>query len=292
MGVTIWSGLVQGAIFAIVACGFTVSQLPSGVFNFAQGALIVCGTYLTYFWYTSLGLSAVPAIVLNVLSGLALGVLCELTTVRPLRWSRIAHGGPSELVTTVGMATALIGAVGLLWGTLPLQVPWHGPNQVVSFLGIRALPVEITVVAGAIVVAVGLHAWFRFTRLGQACMAVSEDRNAAMLRGINVSALSLGAFAAAGALATLAATAIGPITFAVPTIGNTLALSGFVAIAIGGEGRFIGALIGGLLVGLVSSFAVRYLGANYSNLSILFILLVTLTIKPRGLGGAAEARVV
>jgi branched-chain amino acid transport system permease protein len=293
VGETIWTGLVQGAIFALVASGFTVSLLPSGVFNFAQGALVVGGTYLTYVWLHQVGIPVIPAILLNLIIGLALGALSELLTVRPLRrGSRTLKGAPAELVTTIGLSTALVGVYGIIWGYNPLQVPWRGPTRVLTFLGIRALPLEIILVSGAIVVAVGLFAVFRFTSIGQACLAISQDREAAMLRGINVEALSIAAFAGAGGLAAIAAVAIGPETFAIPTLANSLALGGFVALAIGGEGSFIGALVGGFLAGIVSSLAVRYISADYANLSVLVLLLLTLSLRPKGLGKRAEARIV
>jgi branched-chain amino acid transport system permease protein len=287
MGVTIWSGLTEGAIFALVATGFTIGLLPSGVFNFAQGALVLVGTYLAYFFFQTVGLPLVPTILLVVICGGALGMICEVTTIRPLAKRREMH---AELVTTVGMATALVGACGIAWGYLPLAVPFHGPSELVTFFGVHATPVSIFLVAFAIVVAVACAYWFRTTRLGQACLAASENRDAAELRGINVSALSLGAFALAGALAGAAALLIGPITFAVPGLANKFALGGFVAIAIGGERNFIGGLIGGLAVGLVSALATRYIGSEYGDLSILALLVVTLTIRPSGLGGLGELR--
>lgn len=290
MGVTIWSGLTQGAIFALIATGFTLAQVPSGVFNFAQGALVVGGTYLTYLWFQTLGISLVPAILLNIVAGIALGTMCEFATVRPLRWGRTPKGGPAELVTTVGMSTALIGAFGLIWGFTPLNVPFHGPTTVVTILGIRMFPIQLVLVVVAIVAALGLWVWFRLTRLGQACLAVAEDRQAATLRGINVALVSTGAFAAAGCLATLSGMVIGPESYAIPTLANSLALAGFVALAIGGEASFVGGLLGGFAVGLVSAFSVRYLGANYSDVGILILLLVTLSVRPHGFAGAAQGR--
>jgi branched-chain amino acid transport system permease protein len=288
---TIWSGLALGAIYALVASGFTVSMLPSGVFNFAQGALVLGGCYLMYTWLVSAGMGVVPAILLNVVAGLLLGVFCELVAVRPLHW----FGGgltasSSELVTTVGLSTALVGAMTVKWGTLPKRVPFHGPSQQVHFLGVVAEPAQIIVFLGAIVVALGLHFWFRATRHGQACLAIAEDREAAQLRGVNVNVLSLCGFAAAGALAGLTAVVVGPITYAVPTLANTLALGGFVAIALGGESSFLGGLLGGLLVGVASSLATRYLGANYSDLAVLALLIATLAVRPRGLGGIGGVR--
>lgn len=287
MAVTIWSGLTEGAIFAMVATGFTIGLLPSGVFNFAQGALVLVGTYLTYFFFQTVGLPLVPTIVLVLVGGAVLGMVCELTTIRPLAKRRGMHG---ELITTVGMATALVGACGIAWGYLPIQVPFHGPTALVSFFGIHATPVSILLLVASIVVAIACALWFRLTRVGQACLAASENRDAAELRGINVGALSLGAFALAGALAGFAALMIGPITYAIPGLANKFALGGFVAIAIGGERNFVGGLVGGLAVGLVSALATRYIGSEYGDLSILALLVVTLTIRPSGLGGLGELR--
>jgi branched-chain amino acid transport system permease protein len=290
MGVTIWSGLTLGAVYALVSVGFTVSLLPSGVFNFAQGAIVIAGTYLVYLMLHTAGFPLVPALALNALIGIGLGVACELIAVRPLRIRGAAGSQQNELVTTVGMSTIIVGLLGIKWGYDPLQVPFHGPGESVHFLGISAAPVEIVVLGAAIVLATGLHLWFHATRWGRACLAVAEDRSAATLRGINVSLLSLGGFAAAGAIGTLSAFAIGPITYAIPTLANSLALGGFVAIALGGQGSFLGSLFGGLLVGLASSLATRYVGANYSDLAVLALLILTLAVRPSGLGAAAGAR--
>ncbi len=290
MAVTIWSGLTLGAIYALVATGFTLTLLPTGVFNFAQGALVIGGTFMAYQWMTASGMGEIVALLLNAALGALGGLACELLAVRPLRFGLRRLTGTSELVTTVGMSTLLLGIVGVKWGYLALQVPFKGPTSFVHFLGIAAQPIQIIVVALAIVLSLALHAWFRLTHLGQACLAVAEDREAAMLRGVNVNFLSLGAFAAAGAIGAVIGALTGPITYAVPTLGTTLALGGFVAIALGGEGSFIGGLLGGLLVGIVSALATRYINANYSDISVLVLLLVTLAVRPRGLGGIAEAR--
>jgi branched-chain amino acid transport system permease protein len=289
MAATIWSGLTLGALYALVSSGFTLSLLPSGIFNFAQGALVVGGTFLTYYFFHTLGLPLIPALLLNALCGIVAGVICEVATVRPLRRGASA-GGPAELITTVGMSTVITGLIGLAWGFEPLTVPFHGPHTQVQFAGINADPVEIILVLLAIVVALGLSLWFRRSLTGQACLAVAEDRVAATLRGVNVDVLSLAGFGAAGLLAGVAGMIIGPITYALPTLGVTFALGGFVAVAIGGEGSFTGGLVGGLVVGLVSAFAARYIGANWSDISVLIVLLLTLGLRPKGIGGAVETR--
>ncbi len=296
MEFVIWGGLAQGAIFVLLGAGFILSYLPSGVLNFAQGALVVGGSYLAYIWLHNLGFPGALAVALNIVIGIAIGCLCELVTVRPLRRRRnFRHEGhmPSgELLTTVGMAQILTGVYGRSFGYNPVLVPFIGPSSVIHLPGVAVLPVQVTVVALAIVVPLGLFVGFRSTRLGQACLAIAEDRDAAALRGINVSLLSLAGFGAAGLLAGLAAMVIGPITFAVPTLANSLALDGFVALAIGGEGSFAGLLVGGLGVGVVTSVVNRYFGPSYSDLSILICLLLVITIRPQGLGIRRRARSV
>jgi branched-chain amino acid transport system permease protein len=291
VAVTLWAGLVLGSVYALVATGFTVAMLPTGVFNFAQGAIVVGGSFLAYQFLTLSKLPALLAVLLTVVGGMVAGVLCELLAVRPLTWARgVASEG--AIVTTVGASIAIIGLLGSKWGYIPLLVPFPGPTGFVHFLGIVARPVEILVVAVAIFSALALEGLFRFTRIGQACLAVAEDRDPAMLRGVNVSALSLAAFAAAGGFGAAVGFIVGPITYAVPTFGATLALSGFVALALGGEGSFVGGLIGGIVVGIVASVATRYLGANYSDIAVFVLLLVTLALRPKGLGGFAKERAV
>lgn len=290
MAITIWTGLVLGSIYALVATGFTIAMVPTGVFNFAQGAIVVGGTFVTYQLLTVSGTPAGLALVLVVLVGAAAGLLCEVLTVRPLRWAR--GNVDNALVTTVGASTVIAGLIGVKWGYLPLQVTFPGPSGFVHFLGTVASPVQIFVVGTAIVATFVFEAFFRYTRRGQAALAVAEDRDPAMLRGVNVSRLSLVAFTVAGAFGGLVGYLIGPITYADAILATTIALYGFVAVALGGEGSFVGGLIGGLVVGLASTFATTYIGANYGDLAVLVLMLATLALRPKGLGGAAVARSV
>jgi branched-chain amino acid transport system permease protein len=291
MLVTIWTGLILGSVYALVASGFAIAMVPTGVFNFAQGAIVIGGSFLTYQFLSVTKMAAALAVVLAILVGLVAGLLCELLAVRPLRWGR-GTVESSAMVTTVGASTALIGLLGIKWGDLALQVPFIGPGGYLHFLGVTGQPVQLAVLAFAVVSAVALEAFFRYTRSGRACLAVAEDRDAAMLRGVNVSFLSLASFALAGAFGAAAGVLIGPITYAEPTLGTTLALYGFVAVALGGEGSFIGGLLGGLVVGVVASLAIRYLGASYGDIAVLVLLLVTLAARPKGLGGFTKARSV
>ena len=171
-------------------------------------------------------------------------------------------------------------------------MPFFGSNEPVTLLGGRTYPVEVALLLLAVVLVVGLSQISTKSVTGLALLGISEDREAAMLRGVNVRALALGAFAASGALAGFLGLFVGPKTFAVATLGSALAIKGFVALAIGGFGSLPGTLVGGLTVGLIESFTALQLGSQYSNIAIFAVLIAILMVRPAGLFGRVHERVV
>jgi branched-chain amino acid transport system permease protein len=284
----IWSGIGVGAIYALIAIEYNIVFIATGVFNFAQAQLAVSGTFLAYFLGTTAHLPAFAIVLLSAVGGAGLAVVEEMVAVRPLQ-GRGAHG---ELVTTLGAAVVLEGAALILWGSQPLQVHFPGPQGVLTIFGGRVLPVSIGLVACSIFVVICLRFIMRRTMIGLACLATAENRPAAMLRGINVRVVSLLFFAFAGALAGATGVLVGPVTFAVYDGGNSLALMGFLALAIGGFGSQGGALLGGMAVGLVQAVSSRYLSAAYSDIVLFGMLLALLLTRPQGLFGRAAQRVV
>jgi len=282
----VWSGLALGAVYALVAIGYNIVFLSSRTFNFAQAQLMMVGTFVAYTGLVTLRLPALVVAVLAAVTVLLLAGLEERFAVRPV------PDHETQLVTTLGVATLLNGLTQLVWGGQPLTVPFFGPQDVVELVGGRVYPVEIALLIVAVLLVVGLTQLSRRSMLGLALMGMSEDREAAQLRGVDVRRLAFWAFAASGALAGLLGLLVGPKTYAVATLGAALALKGFVALAIGGFGSLPGALVGGLTVGLVESVAARYLGAEYSNLSVFAVLLVVLMTRPAGLFGRVRERVV
>ncbi|QNG20152.1 branched-chain amino acid ABC transporter permease [Rhodococcus triatomae] len=282
----VWTGLALGAVYALVAIGYNIVFVSSHTFNFAQAQLMMVGTFVAYTGLVTLRLPAVVVFVMAVLAVTALAAIEEIVAVRPVADHQ------SQLVTTLGVATLLNGATQLIWGTEPLSVPFFGSQDPITVLGGRTYPVEIALLALAVGLVIALGYFTRNTMTGLALMGISEDREAAMLRGVNVRRLALGAFAASGALAGAAGLFVGPKTFAVATLGAALAIKGFVALAIGGFGSLPGALVGGLTVGLVESFTALEFGAQYSNIAVFVVLIVILMVKPAGLFGAVRERVV
>jgi branched-chain amino acid transport system permease protein len=282
----IWGGLSLGAVYALVAVGYNIVFTASGTFNFAHAQLLMLGTFLAYWGLAVLEWPAVAVFLLaSVIVG-AVAVAEERFAIRTVR------GTEAQLVTTVGVATLINGSSQLIWGSQPLTVPFLSGGRAWTLLGGRVLPVELVLIAVAIVVAAGLVYYSRHSMVGLAVLAMAEDREAAQLRGVNVRMLTLGAFAVSGLLAGAVGPVVGPKTFAVATLGSALALKGFVALALGGFGSIGGGVVGGFAIGLIEQYAARYLGSTYVNLTIFGVLLLILLARPAGLFGRPLERMV
>lgn len=282
----IWSGLAIGAIYALVSVGYNIVFISSATFNFANAQLIMLGTFIAYWGLTVLKW---PVFAVFLLSGV---IVAGAAAIEERVAIRTVRGVEAQLVTTVGVATLLNGLTQLIWGPQALEVPFFGSSGVLTVLGGRVFPDDLVLIAVAIGLTVILTVISHHTVIGVALLAMSEDREAASLRGINVRALAFGAFTFSGLVAGLIGPIIGPKTFAVATLGTALALNGFVALAMGGFGSIGGGLLGGMAVGLISSLTARYLGDQYANTMVFVALLLVLLLRPAGLFGKFHERVV
>lgn len=282
----LWAGLSYGAIYALVAVGYNVVFISSGTFNFANAQLVMVGTFVSYWGLSTLHLN--PVLVLLLAAGIVGGVAVVEERVA-IRTTRTVE---SQLITTVGVATLLNGGSALIWGGQPLGVPFFGSTNVQMILGGRVFIDTLWLIAVAIVLTMALFVFTRRTLVGIALLAVSEDREAASVRGINVRALAIGAFAASGVIAGALGIIVGPHTDAVATLGTSLALYGFVALAMGGFGSLPGGLIGGIAVGLIEVYSSRYIGPQYGDIMVFATLLAILLIRPAGLFGTLRERMV
>jgi branched-chain amino acid transport system permease protein len=283
---TVWTGLSVGAVYALVALGYNIVYLASGALNFANAALIMLGTFVSYWALTTQHLPFAVAVLLAAVVVTAVAVIQERIGIRPVSSTE------GLLVTTVGAATILSGVAQVIWGSTPLPVPFIGPRDPLTLLGGRLFVDELSLIVAAVVLSAGAWLLQRRTMLGLALLAASEDREASTLRGVDSRRIRLLAFAVSGVLAGAAACLIGPQTLAYPDLGSQLALTGFVALALGGFGSVIGGLIGGLTIGLVDAVVASQLGGAYPNIFLLAVLLVVLLARPGGLLGTAQQRVV
>ena len=282
----IWGGLSLGAIYAIVAIGYNIVFISSKTFNFAHAQLTMVGAFVAY---TGLVTWDLPVVVVIAMAAAAVAVVSAIEERIAIRPVGDMH---NILVTTLGASILLDGITQLTWGTQPLTVPFFGGDEAFTLLGGRAYPVELFLIALAVLLVVALGIYSRRSLTGLALLGMAEDREAALLRGVNVRRMAFMAFVAAGALAGFAGMFVGSKTFAVSTLGAALALKGFVVLAIGGFGSMPGTLVGGTLVGLAEAYASRYLGGEYANLAVFLILITILMVRPAGLFVRTKERVV
>jgi len=286
---TLYTALLDGALYALIAMGFNIVFIATGTFNFAQAQFVMLGTFVAWIFGMYFHLNVALVVLIGFGIGGLIGAVEERIAIRLLP----GHGTHGELVTTVGFSVIIEGLALALFGNNPQPVTSVIPgDQVIDLFGGRVYPHELLIIGTGIVVVIAGELLSRRTKLGMASLATAEDRVAAILRGINVGRLSIGAYVIACGMCVALGPIIAPATYATATIGDALNLKAFVALAIGGFGSPKGALLGGLAVGLVEAMTGRYLSASFENLAVLALLLVVLMIRPMGLFGERIERMV
>lgn len=284
---TLLAGLALGAVYALVAIGYNITWLTTRAVNFAQGAFMVAGMFLTVFLYDR-GVPAVVALLLLAAVGVVVAAVEYVLAVRPV----LHRGEHGELVTTLGVATILQGIILVLVADDVQRVPFFAANDLLDVPGGRVSPAELLLVVLAVAVGTVAHLWTRRTLAGLAASGLSEDQDAARLLGVDTARFSLLTFMASGLLGFAIAPFVGPKTFAVVGLALLLAIKGFVALALGGLGSQVGALVAGIAIGVVEGFIGRYLGAHWQNTAVFLIFVLVLMLRPRGLFGEKRERVV
>lgn len=278
-----------GSALALVALGFGVVFAATGVVNFAQGPLLVVAGYGA-FALTRAGLPVVAAFPLVVAGTAVAGALVEVVALRPLRRGAMPTD-VGAVLTTFAVGLVAIDLVRLLVDASPHRleplVGSVGGWEVGRLAGVALTPADVLLVVATLAVVGGADAVQRRTRAGRALRAVAQDRRAAALVGVNPQAVVTAAFAAAGALAAVAAVLLAPRSFVRLENGLLLGLQGFVAAVLGGLGSARGAVAGGYAVAAVSAVArtVSPTGARYEYLLVFLLFLVVLAVRPTGLLG-------
>ncbi len=278
------SGLTVGAIYALVALGFSIIFNASHVINFAQGEFVMIGGMAAASLVATglpLPLAALLAVGVTTLVGLAL----EKFAVERARGASVV----TLIIITIGASILLRGLAGLVWDKNLHALPAFSGDRPIPVGGATVLPQSLWVLGVAIVVLAALWWFFNRTLYGKAMLATSHNRLAAQLVGISVRRVLLAAFALAAALGALAGILIAPITFTAWDVGVMLGLKGFAAAILGGLGSGPGAVLGGLLLGLVESLSAGYVSSAYKDVIAFAIILVVLVLLPSGLLGQRAA---
>jgi branched-chain amino acid transport system permease protein len=280
------SGLAIGMVYAAVALVYNVMFSTSKVLSVTTGHIAMLGGVFGAYLITALGLHWSVGLAGAVLVGAAFGWLTEVLAIRRVLARSDEH---LWLLSTLALATIVQHAVALWWGTEPRPFPRLIPQQ----FGVGVLDQKFWLPVGcAAVMALGLELFYRRTMYGKVFIAMSEDAFAARARGVSTDRIRLVSYVLSGALGGLAGFAAGQLTFAFFALGHALTLSGFIALAVGGLGSNVGALIGGAALGLLGAFASYWFGGEYQQTVAVGLLMVILLLKPEGLLGARNVRPV
>jgi len=278
-----FSGLTMGAIYALVAIGFVLIYNASSVVNFAQGEFVMLGGMLAV-TFVGLGLPLPLACLASIALTTLVGLLLYLLAIRPAGDASVV----SLIIITIGASIFIRGVAGVLLGKGIHQMPdfltWQGLNIAGASLGSQSLLVLIG--TSAIVLAL----WFFLARtlLGKAIVATASDRLGAQLAGISTSLVIALCFVVSAAIGAIGGLLITPIGLTSYDFGAALAVKGFTAAVLGGLGNPLGAIVGGLTLGLLEAWSAGYISSLYKDAIAFIVLLAVLVLMPNGLMGRSS----
>ena len=274
------SGVTVGAVYALVALGFTLIYNASDVVNFAQGEFVMLGGMITFFAWQA-GVPLPLAAILAIAAAATVGALLNKLAIEPARGAPVV----SLVVITIGASIFLRGGAQLVFDKQLHRFPSFSGDDPINILGATILPQSLWVIAGAVAIFVLLWLFFARTLTGKAVLATADSRIAASLVGINPNSMMTLSFAVSAAIGALAGVFVTPITLTRYDLGVAIGLKGFAAAMLGGMGIPAGALAGGLLLGLIEALMAGYVSSAYKDAVAFVIILAVLSVMPQGLLG-------
>lgn len=278
---TIVNGLFTGSIYALVAIGLTLIYGVMIILNFAHGEFLMLGMYASYWSFTLLGLDPYLSIPISALLVFALGALIQRGLVQ-----RVLDAHPlNQIILLLGVSTLMIGLVQFFWTAEPrvVRVPYE--TEVFVIQGLRFSIPRTVAFFSAMVSSLLLYLFLQYTRTGAAIRAVSQSRNGALLMGIDVKFIYMLTFGIGAAVTAVGGSLLTPNYRMIPTVGQPFAVTAFVVVVLGTMGNFIGAFLGGLIIGVVEAFAGFYLGGDVKIIASMLVFILILLFKPAGLFG-------
>ena len=278
----LFSGLTVGAIYAMVGVGFAIIYNASQVINFAQGEFVMIGGMATVALTANAGLPLALAVPLAIAIAALTGIALQKFAIEPSRGASVA----TVIIITIGASIFIRSVAEVVLGKNDHTLASFSGDEPLRIGGATLLPQSLWVLGALVAVALGLKLFFDRTRVGKAMLATAQNRLAAQLVGIEVSRIMLLSFGLSAALGALAGLLTAPITLTRYDVGIMLGLKGFCAAILGGLGSAWGALVGGLLLGLVEQLSAGYLSSAYKDAVAFVIILGVLFVRPSGLFGA------
>lgn len=279
------NGVIVGSMYALFASGLTLIWGTMKMLNFAHGEFFMLAGYVVYFCYEVLGLNPALSTLIAVLAVFLLGIIVERTVIHHLLSSPVWQ--LTTIIATLGISIFLQNLALHLWGPEFQTVPYF-VEGVLGIFGIRIAYQRLLILGVSCVSMTSLWFVLKHTRLGLALRATAQDADAAQLYGVNILSIYTLTFGLSAGLAALAAAMLAPITAVNPYMGVSPLLKGFVVVILGGLGSFSGAILGGVLLGIVESLGVLFTSTEWGDVIAFTFLVLVIWVRPWGLFGIEE----
>jgi branched-chain amino acid transport system permease protein len=281
---TIIGGIGIGSLYALIALGYSMVYRSMGLVNFAQGSIYMVGTYFGIIWYAGMVMGLhVPypvALLVGILLNAMLGVLLE-RIFRPLAKLDLMF----MLLGTIGLGFVLDNLFVIIFGAEGFAVTSPLPNAPLVIFGIRILPQMLLLIGGSALLMLGLQVFLKRTRSGKAMRASAMDNEIASTMGIPVNRMNAMTLAIGSGLAAAAGILAAPIVYVNPAMGSAVGLKGFAAAILGGLGSIPGAIVGGLVFGVLEAVSAGYISSSYTRGIAFLVMVIVLMVKPSGIVG-------
>ena len=281
------SGLATGCIYALMALSLVIVYNATRTLNFAQGEMLMVSTFVAWSAQRALGLSLLVALAVAVVAAAALALALERLVIR--RAIDATHW--DVLIITLGLSLVLQAGAGLTWTNDQFPFPSFFSDRPVALGPVRLAPASLGIIGASLAIMLGLAALFRWTRLGRAMRAVAQNQRAARLMGISVERMYALAWMLAAVVGAIAGVLVAPVVFLSSKMG-LIVINGFTAAVLGGFGSMPGAVLGGMLLGLLENLAPLYLPSGIRYSVPFIVLIAILVVRPAGLLGRVERRKV
>lgn len=285
------AGLGLGSIYALMALSFTVVVATTGLFHFSLGAFITLGTVFSYHLSRTLGWPLYVVVPLIIVGGAVLGVVTRLVAIAPLL-RRSSHVVQAVLVATLALGLVSDGFTAVRFGADERRVEPYVSGSPIMIGDVPVRPVFLVMLAVLVVFVLSFETVMRTTQVGRILRASQEDSVAVELAGVRIYRVHNVVFALAGATAGLAGFLVAPVSYASPHVGTGLLLYGFAAMAIGGFGSLYGAVVGGLVVGLITNVLPVFYEPAVTRPVLFVVIVAILVLRPSGIFGKGAVREV
>lgn len=275
------NGLFLGGVYALISLGLTLIFGVVRVINFAHGEILMISMYVSYFCFSQLGLNPYLSLIIVIPAMFLMGILVDQVIIRPIR------NAPSymQIFATVGLSVVLINLALVFFSGDYRSINLAFAKQVIHAGDLSISLARLTVFLASIAVAWGFWLFLGKTDLGKQIRAIAQDRDAARLMGINPNMIYMITFGLGSAMVGLAGGLIMPLYYVFPSVGAYFVLTAFVVVVLGGLGNMVGALLGGLIIGVIDSLSGYYIEPALKEMVYFIVFLLVLLFRPSGLMG-------